>query len=81
MPTVSTRIVYTDYPPLSIDWRVRDGGGNPTIVDVVVEGVSLILTNRAELNSIIGRRGLEGLLEDMRARVERFDVEVSGPGD
>ena len=79
--TVSTRIVYTDYPPLSIDWRVRDGGGNPTIVDVVVEGVSLILTNRAEFDSIIGRRGLEGLLEDMRARVERFDVEISGAGD
>jgi phospholipid transport system substrate-binding protein len=77
---VSTRIVYTDYPPLSIDWRVRDGEGNPTIVDVVVEGVSLILTTRAEFDSIVGRRGLEGLLEDMRVQVGRVGPGKSGAG-
>ena len=77
---VSTRIIYTDYPPLSIDWRVRDGGGSPTIVDLIVEGVSLVLTYRAEFDAIVSRQGLEGLLQDMRARVERFGPELSGAG-
>jgi phospholipid transport system substrate-binding protein len=75
---VSTRIIYTDYPPLSIDWRVRDGGGSPTIVDVIVEGVSLVLTYRAEFDAIVSRRGLEGLLQDLRTRIERIGPEISG---
>jgi phospholipid transport system substrate-binding protein len=75
---VSTQILYTNYPPLSIVWRVRDAGESPMIVDVVVEGVSLILTNRADFDAIVGRRGIEGLLEDMRAQVGRVGPGISG---
>jgi phospholipid transport system substrate-binding protein len=54
-------------PPNHIDWRVREvGEGRFAIVDVVVEGVSLLVTNRSEFDSIVGRSGIDGLLREMR---------------
>jgi hypothetical protein len=37
------------------------------VVDVVVEGVSLLITNRSEVDSIVGRVGIDGLLREMRS--------------
>jgi ABC-type transporter MlaC component len=53
-------------PPYRVGWRVRDAGGRFVVVDVVAEGVSLLVTNRDEFNSIVGRGGIEGLLREMR---------------
>jgi phospholipid transport system substrate-binding protein len=54
-------------PPNRVDWRVREvGGGRFAVVDVVVEGVSLLVTNRSEFDSIVGRSGIDGLLREMR---------------
>ena len=69
---VRSQILYTDYPPLSVDWRVRrPEAEKPVIVDIVAEGVSLILTNRSEVDAIVGRRGIDGLLAELRSRIER----------
>jgi phospholipid transport system substrate-binding protein len=57
-------------PPVHIDWRVRQMGGRPVIVDVVAEGVSLLVTNRAEFDSIVSRSGIDGLLHEMRGWYE-----------
>ena len=58
--------------PTTVDWRVRQKGGNLAIVDVIVEGVSQSVTQRQEYSSIIQRDGgkLDGLLATMRQRVE-----------
>lgn len=69
---VRSQVLYADYPPLNIDWRVRrPEAAKPTIVDIVVEGVSLILTNRAEVDAMVGRRGVDGLLAELRSRIKR----------
>jgi phospholipid transport system substrate-binding protein len=65
---VGTRIIYVNYPPLKIAWRVRSGQQRLMIVDVVVEEISFVVTNRAEFASIVERRGMDGLLQDLRAR-------------
>lgn len=51
-----------------VDWRVRNQGGAYKIVDVVVEGVSMALTQRSDFASVIQRGGgnLEVLLEHLR---------------
>jgi phospholipid transport system substrate-binding protein len=48
--------------PKDTVFRVRKFDHGYKIADVVVDGVSLILTKRAEFNSIIYREGFEGLL-------------------
>ena len=44
---VQTAITRPGGAPLNYEWRVRDSGGKVKIVDVVVEGVSLLVTQRA----------------------------------
>ena len=54
------------------DWRVRHIDGAFKIVDVVAEGVSMIVTQRQEFTAVVRRHGVEGLIETLRARVSKF---------
>jgi len=44
--------------------------GRLVVVDVLAEGVSLLLTNREEFNSIVSRGGIDELLREMRGWYE-----------
>jgi phospholipid transport system substrate-binding protein len=55
-------------PPLKVDWRVRDSDGGLAIIDVVAEGVSLVVSQRNEVGSVVERNGMSGLIETMRER-------------
>ena len=67
---VSTRIL-SDGPPVAVDWRVRQRDDDSMVaIDVIVEGVSLIVTQRSEFGAVIERRGLDGLLAELRRRAE-----------
>jgi phospholipid transport system substrate-binding protein len=55
-------------PPLQVDWRVRESDGDYAIIDVVAEGVSLVVSQRNEVGSIVERDGMPGLIEAMRER-------------
>ncbi len=64
---VSTQIFLgRNQAPVAVDWRVRDVGGRLVIVDIVAEGISMLVTNRSEFDSIVNSRGIEGLLVQMR---------------
>jgi len=56
--------------PLVTGWRVRGGADRDRIVDVTVNGISLVLTERQEFVAAARRLGLEGLLEAMRANAQ-----------
>ena len=58
-------------------WRVRAQGGEYRIIDVLIDGISLTLTQRSEFASVIGREGLDGMLAVLRARVSE---QADGPG-
>lgn len=67
---VSTRIL-SDGPPLAVDWRVRQRDDDRMVaIDVIVEGVSLIVTQRSEFGAVIERQGMDGLLSELRRRAE-----------
>ncbi len=66
---VASQIVYaTNDPPLKIEWRVRITDGRPIIIDVLPEGVSLVLTYRSEFDEVVSRSGMDGLLSELRDR-------------
>jgi phospholipid transport system substrate-binding protein len=54
----------------SIDWRLRNQNGQFRIIDVMVQGISMGLTQRDEFASVIKKNGLgvEGLLQELRKR-------------
>jgi phospholipid transport system substrate-binding protein len=67
---VSTRIVGHG-APVKVDWRVRElDDHNLVAIDVIVEGVSLIVTQRSEFGAVIERQGMDGLLSELRRRAE-----------
>jgi phospholipid transport system substrate-binding protein len=55
-------------PPIRVDWRVRETEGDFAIIDVIAEGVSLVVSQRNEVGSVVERRGMDGLIEVMRER-------------
>ncbi len=67
--TVATRIIRVGgKPPLKVDWRVRNEDGKLAIIDVVAEGVSLVVSQRNEVGSVVEREGMAGLIKTMRER-------------
>jgi phospholipid transport system substrate-binding protein len=56
--------------PLKVDWRLVPDGESYRITDVVVEGVSMLVTQRSEFASVIQRHGgqVRGLLTLMREK-------------
>ena len=63
---VRTEIRRAEGPPIRVDYRVRQRRGEQKVVDVHVEGVSLVITQRSEFGSIIARDGIDGLLQLLR---------------
>lgn len=54
---VSSFMISPNAPEVQVDWRVRLKDGRYTIVDVIVEGVSMALTQRSDFSSVIQRGG------------------------
>lgn len=74
--TVTSRILPPQGAPIRLDWRLRRTGSDGwQIVDIVVEGVSLALTQRSEFDSVIQRSGgtIDGLLQVLRDKTNRQD--------
>lgn len=65
---VSSSIVPANGEKVQVDWRVRGKGGSYKVVDILVAGVSMALTQRSDFDSVIQRGGgnVEALLEHLR---------------
>jgi phospholipid transport system substrate-binding protein len=66
---VQSRVAPPTSQPLRVDWRLRERPGEPVIIDLIVEGISLLVTQRSEFAAVLERGGVEGLLAELRARV------------
>lgn len=56
--------------PIAVDWRVRRVDGHFSIIDIVAEGVSMVVTQRSEVGSVVSQKGMDGLIQAMRDRLE-----------
>ena len=68
-------------PLYHVDWRVRQVDGRLAVIDVIAEGVSLLVTNREEFNSIVSRGGIDGLLREMHGWNEEAQALHAQAGD
>jgi phospholipid transport system substrate-binding protein len=66
---VQSRLAPPTGQPVRVDWRLREGQGEPVIIDLIVEGVSLLVTQRSEFAAVLERSGIDGLLAELRVRV------------
>ena len=73
MAAVASRILRQNGEPIKIDWRLLRRGKSWRIVDVVVEGMSMVLSQRSEYAAVIKGDGgkIEGLLVKLRKKTAR----------
>ena len=70
---VDSKLTLSSGDPVAVQWEVRNEGQGPRIVDVRTEGVSMIMTRRADFVSYIRNHGgeVEALIDELEARAAR----------
>jgi phospholipid transport system substrate-binding protein len=67
---VRSRVIPEAGKPVTVDWRLRQRPDGPVIIDLVIEGVSLLVSQRSEFASVIERSNMDGFLAELRARAQ-----------
>jgi phospholipid transport system substrate-binding protein len=65
---VSSQVLQQGAPPLSIEWRVRHAGGQYKVIDVFIENVSMMITQRSDFDAVVQRGGIDSLINSLRQR-------------
>ncbi len=71
---VSTLVTRPSGPAIEARWRVRATPQGYRILDIMIGGVSMALTQRAEFRSVIRRQGMGGLIQ----RLQTQSAEIQG---
>ena len=59
-------------PPIKVNWRVHKEGDGFKILDVDIEGISMLLAQREEFSSVIQRNGgtVAGLIQAIQEKMK-----------
>jgi len=73
---VESRIVREKQEPVSVIWRLRTADGGFRIIDLVIEGTSMIFTYRDEYASVINQNGgnIQGLIDQLQKKVTQLSA-------
>jgi phospholipid transport system substrate-binding protein len=69
---VNSQVIRLKGPPVAVDWRLHHGEDGWRIIDIIIQGISLAITQRAEFSSVIRDSGgqVEGLLAKLRQAIK-----------
>lgn len=68
---VSMKLLDPNGPPILLDYRVRgEKKADFKVVDIIVENVSLITTQRSEFNAVVNNKGLDFLIKALVRKAE-----------
>ncbi len=67
---VDSKVLRPGPPPVSVVWQVETVNSKAVVTDIVVEGISLVVSRRADFASIIrSQGGLDGLIKLLKQKV------------
>ena len=66
--TVRNQYMRSGQPPVTVEYAMRKAGDGWKIYDITVEGVSLVLTYRAEFENITRTSGVDGLIKRLQQK-------------
>ncbi len=66
--TVKTKIVGSSVDNLLVDYRMRENDGIWAIIDVIIEGISLVQNYRTQVQEIVSAEGPERLIVVLREK-------------
>jgi len=67
-----------EYPIINIVWRVRDRKNGLKVIDMQVEGVSLLRTKKNDFAMILNSEGLDGLINKLEKMNKMPDLKIPG---
>jgi phospholipid transport system substrate-binding protein len=66
--TVRNQYIRSGAKPVSIDYSMRKTDAGWKIFDIVVEGVSLVITYRSEFDAVVKQQGIDGLIKALATK-------------
>ncbi len=60
--TVKTKLVQSGGQPIPIDYKMQRSGDSWKIVDLKIEGISMVISNRSQFGNQISRDGIETVI-------------------
>jgi phospholipid transport system substrate-binding protein len=64
---------------VAIDYRLKERDANWLVIDVIIEGVSLIHNFRSQVAEIVSSAGAESLIAKLREKNDRVEAEPAKP--
>lgn len=68
---LNTEIVRPNNPSVIVDYKVKTNGSSFKVYDIIVEGVSLITTQRSEFTSVVSKNGIDALIGALEKRLKK----------
>ena len=67
---VLTRVVRPGQQAIAVDWQISERSGQARVVNLVIEGVSMLATERAEVGAMLeaSRGSVDGVIGQLRGR-------------
>jgi phospholipid transport system substrate-binding protein len=66
--TVRNQFIRSGQKPVALDYSMRKTDKGWKIYDIVVEGVSLVLTYRSEFDAVVKQEGIDGLIKRLATK-------------
>lgn len=67
---LTMELINKNEPSVLVDYRIRKNGADFKIFDIVVEGVSMITTQRSEFGSVVANKGLPFLIDALAKKAQ-----------
>ncbi len=65
-------VIITDNSEIPINYKLKNNDGFWYAYDVVIEGISLVSNYRSTFSAIVKNDGMDGLLNDIQSRVNKY---------
>ena len=75
---VYSTIESPEYPVTNIVWRVRERNNILKVIDMQVEGVSLLRTKKNDFAMILEKSGIDGLISVLKEMNKMPDLKIPG---
>ena len=73
---VGSQVTRGQGQPVDVDWMLRRNDGRWYVIDVVIEGVSMVISQRSEFATVISQQGgIDGLIDNLRSRIDVVSAE------
>ena len=65
-------LIITDSAEIPVNYKLKNNDGTWFAYDVVIEGISLVSNYRSTFSAIVKNDGMDGLLNDIQSRIDRY---------